>query len=127
MGYDVSWHVENRILLLKLKGELTSEESLEISDINVQHFDAGVAPVHLIIDISELQKFPTNIRQTSALARYLRHKKLGWVVVVGTNTLINFMSSLLSQLTGFDYTKRDSIDDAVKFLQRQDETLVVST
>lgn len=127
MAYSVSWHVHSRILLLKLEGELTSQESEEISNINVQRFDAGIEPVHLIIDISALTKFPTDIRQTSSLARYLRHKKLGWVVVVGTNTMINFLSSLLSQLTGFDYAKRDTIKDAVAFLEKQDDTLVVST
>ncbi len=128
MPYQINWHKQSRVLYVKLFGVLTDEESTEVSNINTKHLNEGTAPVHIIADVNELEKFPTNLRETSAFMQYLRNPSLGWVVVVGlsNNVLARFIVSVVSQVIRFHVTQRESIEEAMAFLEKQDATLVTS-
>jgi len=125
MTYQISWHLEKRILMVKMFGILTDEESTEISAINSRHLQEGTAPVHIIVDTTGLEKFPTNLRQNSQFMAYLRSPSLGWVIVIGlaNNVLAKFAVSVISQVIHFQLSQRDSIADALRFLEGHDSTL----
>lgn len=125
MPYQIAWHLEKRILMVKMFGLLTDEESSEIGTINSQHLAEGIAPVHIIVDTTELEKFPTNLRQNSQFMAYLRTPSLGWVIVIGLthNVLAKFAVSVISQVIKFRLSQRDSMSDALTFLEGYDSTL----
>ena len=123
MPYNISWCEEKRVFCIELTGELTDEQWTSIVAIDTLHIEEGIAPIHVIIDVSELDSFPTNVRKTASYASHLRDPRLGWAVVVGGNPLLDFVASLLSQITGFKLTKSATVEDALIFLRKQDNTL----
>jgi hypothetical protein len=108
-----------------LIGQLTTNEAQEISKLTTQYFNEGQSPVHIIINVTEVQGFPTNLRQNTSLADYLSHPSLGWTVVVGGSVLVNFMLSVIAQVLKFRNSKRATVEEAVAFLLTQDNTLTV--
>ena len=111
--------------MVKLFGLLTDEESSEVGTINSQHLAEGIAPIHIIVDTTELEKFPTNLRQNSQFMAYLRTPSLGWVIVIGLthNVLAKFAVSVISQVIKFRLSQRESMSDALSFLEGNDATL----
>jgi anti-anti-sigma regulatory factor len=63
MPYKISWIEDKRIIHTQLIGHLTTSEAQEISKLTTQYLDEGQSPVHIIIDVTEVQGFPTNLRQ----------------------------------------------------------------
>ena len=124
MSYNISWCEDKRVFCVRLTGELTDEDWAKVVVIDTRHLEEGIAPVHIIIDVSELDSFPTNVRQTASYASHLRDPRLGWAVVVGGNPLLDFVASLLSQITGFKLTKSGTPEAALEFLRTQDATLM---
>ncbi len=123
MAFETKWVDEKRIIYTRLTGTLTSQEAQEMSDTHARFLSEGIAPVHLIVDVTGLSGVPTNLRQNTSMGGYLRHPSLGWTVLIGGNVLVNFMVSVIGQVFKFRYSKRDSFDDAIAYLSAQDQTL----
>jgi hypothetical protein len=125
MPYQISWHVEKRVLMVKLFGVLIEQESNEVGEINTRYLQEGIAPVHIIVDTNGLEKFPVNLRQNSQFMAYLSSPALGWVVVLGlsNNMLARFAVTVISQVVKFKLAQRTTVDDALSYLQSQDSTL----
>ncbi len=125
MPYQIAWHLEKRVLMVKLFGILTDQESTEVGEINSRHLQEGTAPIHIIVDTSKMEKFPTNLRQNSQFMGYLSTPSLGWVVVIGiaNNMLARFAVSVISQVIHFRLAQRDNMTEAIKYLESQDSTL----
>ena len=88
---------------------------------------SGVAPVHIVVDLTRMETIPTNLKQNMSMGDYLRHPNLGWTVLVGGNVLVNFMLSILSQVFQMKYTKRETVEEALAFLAEHDPTLHLET
>ena len=59
------------------------------------------------------------------MGEYLRHPSLGWTVLVGGSTLVNFMVSVLGQVFHMKQARRETLTDAITFLTAQDETVAI--
>ncbi|MEP7293153.1 MAG: hypothetical protein ABI835_15325 [Chloroflexota bacterium] len=125
MPFTSAWIEPNRIIRTELSGKLSDQEAKEMSDAHATFLDAGTAPIHLIVDVTRLDAIPINLRQNTSMGEYLRHPSLGWTVLVGGSTLVNFMVSVLGQVFHMKQARRDSTPDALAFLAAQDETLQV--
>ena len=125
MPYQISWQLEKRVLMVKLFGILTDQESTEVGEINSRHIQEGIAPVHIIVDARDLDKFPTNLRQNSQFMGYLSTPSLGWVVAIGiaNNMLARFAVTVISQVIHFRLAQRDNMTEAIRYLESQDATL----
>lgn len=125
MPYQIEWLLEKRVLHVKMFGILADEDSAQIGVINSRHLEEGNAPVHILVDITGLEKFPTNLRQNSQYMDYLKSPALGWVIVVGlsNNVLAKFAVSVISQVIHFHLAQRDNMHDALSYLASHDSTL----
>lgn len=123
MPFTTDWLQENRIIRTQLTGKLTEQEAKEMSDAHARFLDAGTAPIHLVVDVTKLDAIPINLRQNTSMGEYLRHPSLGWTVLVGGSTLVNFMVSVLGQVFHMKQARRETLTDAVAFLTAQDETV----
>jgi hypothetical protein len=109
-----------------LWGTLTLEEAHEISDMNSRRLAEGTPPVHIVVDVTQLERFPTSVRLNTNVTQYLRSPNLGWVVAVGDmGPLLNFAFSIIGQVARFNYARRDSLQAALQYLQQQDVTLAM--
>ncbi len=125
MPHEISWYQEKRIVLNRLIGSLDVEAGTQASEATSQFLNEGVAPVHLIVDMTELKSFPTNITKVNTMNQYLKNPSLGWVVVIGGNTLSQFLVNVLSQVIRFRVAQRPTLEQAVDFLRAQDPSLAV--
>ena len=125
MPYQISWQVEKRVLMVKLFGVLIEQESNEVGEINTRYLQEGIAPVHIIVDTNDLEKFPVNLRQNAQYMAYLSSPSLGWVIVLGLskNMLARFAVTVISQVVHFKLAQRTTVADALSYLQGQDSTL----
>ena len=127
MPFITNWLQENRIIRTQLTGKLTEQEAKDMSDAHAKFLDAGAAPVHLIVDVTRLEAIPINLRQNTSMGEYLRHPSLGWTVLVGGSTLVNFMVSVLGQVFHMKQARRETLQEALAFLATQDETIQVTS
>lgn len=121
MPYELSWYTEKRIAHARLYGEVTTQDMKENNQRIVHDYlQLGTPPVHLLIDISAMEKFPTNLRQLKAASEvFLGEPSLGWMVTVGkTNTLERFLTSTLTQLFGVKLHMAADLEAALAFLEK---------
>jgi hypothetical protein len=123
MPYQVNWYQDKRIIFNKLYGACDFESAVEASTQVSQLLAEGNAPIHLIVDMSDLQSFPTNVTRLNGMTSYLKNPSLGWVVVIGGNSLSKFVVNVISQIIKFRATQRFTLNDAVQFLESNDVTL----
>lgn len=91
------------------------------------YLETGEAPVHNIIDATELGDFPKSLKVLRESSKYsVEHPNAGWNILVGfsSNPLLKFLSSAVSQITGVKFKQVDSIEEAQAVLRRVDSSLV---
>jgi hypothetical protein len=125
MPYHYEWLCPKRVIFCYVSGVQTKEE-VERSFAELKsRLDAGEAPTHYIVDLRDNEKVPTtDVRELQAMATFLTHPNLGWIVAVGrSNPTINFVLALLAKLTRIRYRTVDVPQEAVAFLSIIDPTL----
>ena len=60
MPFQLSWYFERRILYQRVYGDVTPEEMVQTNATLIEHLRAGDSPVHLLLDLTQMGKFPTN-------------------------------------------------------------------
>ncbi len=121
MAIEVSWLLEDRIILAEIKGVI-SQDDLPPYDAAVQrHLNASTGPtVHLVVDPTQSEsKFDP--RMTAGLG-FPRHPKLGWMIPLGTPGT-KVVGKLVAQSLHMSVYNAATVHDALDFLQRADATL----
>lgn len=127
MAYSVGWYIDKRVTYQRLYGHVTLED---VRDINAESIDIsrnGIPLVHSVIDITGVQKFPTNLAAIREIMSIQTDgDAVGWVLIVGAdNPVIRFIASVITQLVmeKIHFRLMDSMDAALEFLQEHDATL----
>lgn len=124
MPAQSEWIVPGRILVSHFFGDLKLEE-VKASNNEAQEWIAneGVAPVHTIVDMSGIQRYPTSLKDVRDIVRVDHPDMAGWTIIVSGNTIIRFISSTVSQLLRQKVRVFDGLDDAYTFLWSTDSSL----
>src|SRR5690349_11458631 len=123
MPYEMRWQQEKRVISGKLYGIVTLEDLSRWTPEILRYVQEGDAPVHLIADLHEIEKFPMSI---SALRNVLQrdiHPKMGWVVTLGGPSALMTFSYALARLFKVNLYVADTLDEAVSALRAKDSTL----
>lgn len=123
MAYNVSWHLEGRIVHFLLTGNLTIEELAAGSNEIEQLFDEGTAPIHMISEVRDLGRYPMQIFQLKEAIRFVSRPELGWTVVVGLKGPAAVIANVFSKIARTRQQLFDTIEEAVAFLKEQDASL----
>ena len=124
MSANVSWYIQDRIILTTLEGVLLKEEIDPTNAAIDQYVRDGQAPVHLIINALKLDKFPLELKQFSGTRSYMREPNMGKVAVISKQSVVvRFFASVLTQAAHIEMKMFDTLDDGVTFLRRVDGTL----
>lgn len=123
MANEVSWYQPDRVINFQVKGNLTIAELIAA----IKFIEDGVrnAPgvVHLVVDARETKSIPSNVLEIKKNVTYLNREKMGWIILVGMNPLVNAFVKVLTQLLGTKYRNFRSLKPALEFLVAEDETL----
>lgn len=124
MKTNVTWYLEDRIILAHVVGDNTLEDFRGINTAIIQHLDQGTAPVHLLIDVTELGNIPSNIIKVKQAFTYLDHPSIGWSFFIGEmNAIKKLVVSLTTQMSGLDVKTVDTFEEALLVLRRVDSTI----
>lgn len=128
MAISIKWFIPQRVILLTLEGEIVSDDFEGLGDTLKDMLAEGTAPVHLIADSSRQESPLLDMKFTRTTFSVLNNEKFGWAIGYGShaNKLISFMSSAISQMLGIRYRAFETEQEAIAFLQEQDDTLDLS-
>jgi hypothetical protein len=124
MAHKIQWLFYPRILHVELYGDLDFDNLQQFNDELVTHLEQGEAPVHVIIDDTNVGKPPLQLGKLKRILPYIQHPSLGWQVGIGTvNPLVNYMAPMLMKLARVSFIRRQTQEEALQALVKQDASL----
>lgn len=122
--YNV-WLVDDRLFIAYYDGEITTQTLLD-GQAEVKEILANPpvdAPIHIIVDMRFLLRYPTNISDLIRATPIFRSPALGWVVLVSNDWLIRFLSSTVVQLSKAHFRAFANVQSALDFLHQTDPSI----
>lgn len=123
MPYSLSWHTPNIIICVKITGKFFEEEMFAYPEhIRDEYLSVGEAPVHLIIDISDIEEYPRNISAIQKAVNIFRsYSSIDWILLVGfNNPLTRFIANSNLQIFGMRFRFASTMDQALEILGKVD-------
>jgi len=126
MPYRIQWYVEHRVILEEAYGNVMIEELIqfnaEVTDLIV---DQGIAPVHVIVDLTKVEKYPPSLREVLGTMRQKSPEKVGWMLIVTENPIMRFVASTVFQIARLKLRTFATMPQAKGFLAEMDETVAM--
>ncbi len=123
MTFTVTWHVPNRLYLVRIAGDLTLDELRDGLERTRAFVRAGEPPVHTIIDLRQLGSQPRNLPEIIKASSVLREPNLGWVMILSNDPFSQFVASVVSQITGARFKIFQDSAAVIEHLKQVDSTL----
>ena len=124
MPYSLEWYVPKRLILEKAFGDLTVEELVRFNaEVTTMITNEGTAPVHVIADLTKVERYPSSLRDILNTMRQNNPEKVGWMVVVTENPIMRFVASMIFQMARLRLRIFPTMAQAVAFLNDIDDTL----
>ncbi len=130
MGYQVSWLLDNRILLVAYEGVMTKAdlqaylaEAAEMRDRANALLGEGGPLVHTLTDARGMTGTDLSLKEALKTLEALRQQRVGWSVYIPASKTDEYFSVVGHQIAGVRFRCVPSISDAVDFLKRMDESL----
>ena len=122
MTYEISWYIPNRVMLIKVSGNIDLEEFECLHNEAFEYVSQSHFKVHAIADLSEFKAIPTNIRLLFSASNTEKDHKQGMTVLVQPKmpAMIRFVASLIMQTLRLEYRVCETMEDAMKILHRVD-------
>jgi hypothetical protein len=125
MSFQHRWHKPHEIVLIKIEGDISLAEVRELASVLTStYLDSTIGPVHVLIDLSELERFPNRLYEIRrAFQNYAFHPALGTSVLVGRfNPLVGFIAETLAKTyCAYDYAMLPTQAEALAFLEMATE------
>ncbi|MBE2269440.1 MAG: hypothetical protein IAE80_14490 [Anaerolinea sp.] len=125
MPFEATWLLDKRVIYFRAYGSITATDAAEITKIQIQHHDEGIAPVHTIVDMQSPSIQVASFLQIRQVGFTPLHPKTGWMVMLGSERgIVSFGTSMIIQMIGSKHFKvAKSLSQAVEFLNHNDATL----
>ena len=129
MPFELSWYLENRVILLASQANNSDENLLDMDQKVIDYLNQSSAPlVHLIMDQRKAPP-PSSSRAASQIKlasqlKWPKHPKYGWAIMVGpTNSLQRFVIAVATNFFKVRQRSFDTMDEALDFLNDIDSSL----
>lgn len=125
--YTIEWIVDGRILMLRYKGELTSDEMEALSDEFQNMMTDAVAPLHIIEDDRELKTISDlSLSAVSDAFKALDLDKLDTAIAIVPEELeevTDILGKAWELISDINYERVESMPEALDYLAKHDATL----
>lgn len=122
MAYDVRWLVDDRVIYAHNYGIFTSDDLFSLYGEVDTMTDAGIGPVHLIVDSLDVERNQITIQDVRRIMG-TKSEKSGWVIQVSDNSFERFVSSMANQLFQTRFKHVGTLKQALHVIAQLDETL----
>ncbi|MBA3873824.1 MAG: hypothetical protein H0X30_32225 [Anaerolineae bacterium] len=123
MPVQLSWYLENRVILMVNHDGSSDQELLELDQPVINYLNQSNASlVHLIWNNND-SKYMPSINATKAL-QFPKHPQFGWTITVGLNNpLQRFIVAVANAFFKSRVRMVNTMDEALDFLNEVDGTL----
>jgi SepF-like predicted cell division protein (DUF552 family) len=126
MPYRIQWYVEGRVILEEAFGDVTIEELVRFNaEVTALIVNEGIAPVHVIVDLSKVEKYPSSLREVLGTMRQKNPEKVGWMMIVTESPVMRFVASTVFQLARLKLRTFATMQQAKMFLAEIDESVAM--
>jgi hypothetical protein len=126
MPYRFEWYVEGRVILEEAYGDVTIDELIRFNaEVTQLIVEKGIAPVHVIVDLTKVEKYPPSLREVLGTMRQKHPEKVGWMLIVTENPVLRFVASTIFQLARLKLRTFTTLQQAKGFLAEMDETVAM--
>lgn len=116
MPITAEWVNEKRWLKLTGTGEATLETIAELIHTLRIHVSEGTTPVYVLIDLTQITAFPTNLREVVESAQVKPNDRIGWVVIAADAMMLRFLGAILAQLARHPAHTVTTAEEGLAFL-----------
>lgn len=124
MALYVDWLIPGRVLYVVWPQDITWDILAETSDVLLACLDESAEPVHVVGDArfaDEVQVLNLGLRREKNV---IEHDMLGWTISIAHRAALEMLGNALPQHMKVSlYRSFETVDDALVFLNLQDETL----
>ena len=126
MPYRIQWYVEGRVILEEAFGDVTMEELVRFNaEVTTLIAEQGVAPVHVIVDLSKVEKYPPSLREVLSTMRQKAPEKVGWMLIVTESPIMRFVASTVFQIARLKLRTFATLPQAKTFLTDMDDSVAM--
>ena len=128
MPIQISWQQPGRLIHQRFYGTITLTELRNAQQEFFHYLDNGSAPIHAIIDLADARDYPKSVGKIREALVPDETGKTGLVVIVtGSNPIIKFITSAVSQIAFKNkaFTFCSTLEEAVHYLRSRDRTITV--
>lgn len=122
MAYRLAWQVEKQVVLLSMQQDSSIEDFGALArELSSRYLDSGCAPIHLLVDMTRLEKFPHQLAKLRAqMGDLFEHPALGKVVLVGrANPLAGCIVDTLARTFDVECVRAASREDALHLVAKE--------
>jgi hypothetical protein len=124
MPYEVSWYIKGRVMQTRIYGNVTMDELYAIDKELTALLESSSTVVHSLGDMTGLETHPNSVLELQNSQTYLKHPRMGWLVIYGYESkILNLISTLMKQVFRVRLCVLKSQTEAVAFLREKDTTL----
>lgn len=126
MSHVAKWLVKDKVIHLTLVGDLKVNDLSLKADYIHRMLDRSNQLVHLVVNEAQVESFPTSLRLWADLTPFLRHERLGWLVIYGKSEVSQvamYLSTAFQRLTHVQLQRCTTLDKSLEFLANEDASL----
>ncbi len=126
MSFELTWLLNNRVLVAHVFGTLTDADNATFDDAVRAALNAHRGlPAHLVVDYSDVERIETEISMMSSanqITPLTRHPQLGLRIAI-TGPLLRFIPTFLASALTPPAQQYSTLDGALAYLHEADPTL----
>ena len=123
MPSQVVWFVENRILYVLNRGDLTPDDFRRVDQQVIRLMRESEKRVHVIFDATDCDNLPgLKDLDRGQILKYFREPTCGWTVVIGKreNIQLRMLSTFMTAIAGARLHTSINHEDALYFIRQMD-------
>lgn len=114
LPYTIDWHINNRVLIIEVIGEISGDELRQMEAEAFEHIRKAPCTIHAIVDLRRLGVRPGTLQESLKDTKRPKHKNQGTSVIVTPpmHPVVKFICSAVMTTLQLKYDICDSLEEA---------------
>jgi hypothetical protein len=117
VSVELRWHEPGKTLACTYSGKVTPEDLTGPLEKIRKHFDDAASPLNVIVDWRQATDYPFFADFMFQGLKLIRHKNMGWIVLVGEDRTLKLWVDLFANISNFRYKIVSTFEEATEFLR----------
>ncbi len=127
MSYSLNWHVEKRVLYLRLFNNISANEIIDCNQAALRYIREGTQPVHIVIDTLDITTYPNNLRWIIHMVQNNPTKAIGWRLVIADDHNLRVLLSTILSVLHVPIHSCQTVQEALDYLKQLDSPPLAAT